>query len=243
VESAISLSQNRIAVLTGRVPGADIGGQRDALPELPPIPGTGLPGDLLVRRPDVRAARLRAEAADHRVAAAVADRLPSLRLSGSLGKQSGDITEIFTVPTVWSVLGQLIAPLVDGGRRKAEVERNEAVVDERLADYGQALLSAIVEVDSAIVQENQQILYVAQLAEQVEVAGAALQDAQARYREGLSEQGFLQVLTALQTQQRAELSLLSARRQLVSFRIQLCRALGGTWTSSLEATRPNKREN
>lgn len=243
LDARIELAQNRLAALAGKPRAGAVGSERDQLPELPPLPGTGVPGDLLVRRPDVRAAQLRAEAADHRVAQAVADRLPSLRLSGSIGKQSGDIGEIFTVPTVWSIVGQLIAPLIDGGRRKAEVERNEAVVDERLADYGQALVSAIVEVDSAIEQEKQQVVYVTGLEQQVEVANAALQDAQARYREGLSEQGFLQVLTALQTQQRAELSLLSAERQLISYRIQLYRALGGTWTAELEPTRPQRREN
>ena len=233
VEAAIEVLQFRLAVLIGQAPGPALGGTRDSLPDLPVLPGAGIPAELLDRRPDVRAARLRAEAADYDVAAAVADRLPSLRLSGSVGKQSGEIGDFFSTPTVWSLLSSIVGPLFDGGRRKAEVDRNEAVVKERLALYGHALLQAIAEVDSALVQERQQLAHIKELEQQLKVANAALDDARQRYREGLAKQGFLQVLSALQTQQRSELGLLLARRQVLSHRIQLCRALGGTWTRSL----------
>jgi len=234
VESAIAALGFRLAALLGQPPRTVVAGERDVLPDLPPLPGTGIPADLLERRPDVRAARRRVEAADHRVAAAIAERLPGLRLSGSTSLQDSNIAEIIATP-LWSIIASVTQPLFAGGRLEAEVERNRAVVEERLMQYGQVLLVAMTEVESALVQERQQIDNIAALEEQVEIAEKALREARARYREGLID--YLPVLTALQAQQGVELRLLQTRRQLLSYRIQLCRALGGTWTSRLTPPR------
>lgn len=233
LRSALSVFEHRLAVLLGEAPGGVALAAADALPEeLPAVPATGLPADLLERRPDVRAARRRVEAADYQVAVAVSARLPSLRLSGSYGFQSTDITDFLSSP-VWSIIGSVAQSIFDGGRRKAEVERSQAVVEELLMVYGQILLQAMSEVENALVREREQILYIEDLSAVVELSQATLREAQARYSQGLSD--YLPVLTALQGSQRAELTLLQARRQLISFRIQLCRALGGTWTQSLAA--------
>ncbi|WP_428267692.1 efflux transporter outer membrane subunit [Haliangium sp.] len=238
IDAALRLFEHRLAVLLGEPPGAVQIEAADALPEsLPPVPATGLPADLLERRPDLRAARRRVEAADYQVAVAVANRLPTLRLSGSYGYQSTDITQFLSSP-VWSLIASVTQSIFDGGRRKAEVERSKAVVEELLLGYGQVLLVAMTEVENALVQERQQLLYIEDLEATAELAAATLREAQARYSQGLSD--YLPVLSALQAQQRAELTLLQARRQLLSYRIQLCRALGGTWTQSLSA--PEREE-
>ncbi len=230
VESAIAALGFRLSALLGKPPRSVRLGARDTLPDLPPIPGTGIPANLLERRPDVRAARRRVEAADYRVAVAVADRLPGLRLSGSTSLQDSNIAELIATP-LWSIIASVTQPIFAGGRLEAEVERNRAVVEERLAQYGQVLIVAMTEVETALVQERQQIANIAALEEQVEIAQNALREARARYRQGLID--YLPVLTSLQALQRSELSLLQTRRQLISYRIQLCRALGGTWTSRL----------
>ncbi len=231
-DAAVRLLENKIAVLVGRAPGKVVSSERADLPSLPPLPGTGVPADLVVRRPDVRAARRRVVAADYRVAAAVADRLPGLRLSGSTGSQDSSIAGLIAAP-LWSLIGSLTAPLLDGGRRKAEVRRNKAIVKERLLLYGQSLIGAMTEVENALVQEKQQALYIVDLTTQVDLAKSALDEAQRRYQAGLTT--YLQVLTSLVTVQQAELGLLQARRQALSYRVQLCRALGGTWTAKLTA--------
>jgi NodT family efflux transporter outer membrane factor (OMF) lipoprotein len=234
VNAALTLSQNRLSILVGVPPSQLVSQDRVTLPAVPPLPTTGVPADLLDRRPDVRAARKRVESADYRVAVAVADRLPALRIQGALSQQNPDLIELIATP-LWSLLASVTAPIFDAGRRKAEVVRNEAVVKERLFDYGQALLQAMVEVENALAQQKQQQLYIAQLEEQVEIARATLDQARERYSQGIADQGFLQVLTALRTQQESEISLLVAQRQALSFYIQLCRALGGTWTGELAA--------
>jgi outer membrane protein TolC len=202
------------------------------LPELPPIPSTGLPANLLLRRPDLRAASLRVAAADHRVASAVADRLPALRLTASSGWQSFTPAEKLFDSTLWTIAGNVAAPLIDGGRRRAEVDRTKAVVDELLHEYSEAFLGAVQEVEDALVSEREQRKHLAALGDQVRFSGRALGEAQLRYVTGLSD--YLPVLAALQTLQEAERLQLTARRDLVGFRIQLYRALGGTWTNELD---------
>lgn len=232
-QSAIVVLEGRIAVLLGAsfddVVGA-AGVAPDALPEPPAVPAVGVPASLLERRPDVRAARRRVEAADHRVAVAVADRLPSLFLQGSISEAGESLADLIKSP-LYSLLGSVTAPLFDYGRRKAEVARTRAVVDERLADYGQVMVEAMVEVEVALAQERHQNDLIAELVAQEELAASTVREARSRYREGQID--YLPVLTAQQSQQQIQLSVLSARRQLLSLRVSLYRALGGTWTQEL----------
>ncbi len=237
VESREKVSAYRLAVLVGRAPGAIELGGADKLPALPALPGTGVPADLLLRRPDVRAIRRRVEAADWRVAAAVADRLPSISLSGDVSTKGLTVGDLFASP-LYSLTAGLLGPIFDGGRRKAEVARNRAVVAELMAAYGQTVLGALLEINNAIALEKGQLEHIAQLEQQIEVSEATLRETRNRYREGITD--YLPVLTAQQTLQRAEQNLLVARRQLLSYRIQLCRALGGTWTRDLERTGTKK---
>ncbi|ACY18816.1 efflux transporter outer membrane subunit [Haliangium ochraceum] len=231
LESSLGLLRNRLAVLLGQAPGSLAIEPPETLPEtLPPLPARGLPADLLERRPDVRAAQRRVEAADYQVAAAVAARLPSLRISGSYGYQAQTLGDFLSSP-VWSLVASVAQSIFDGGRRAAEVERTRAVVEEALMGYGQVLLLAMAEVENAIVQEQYQLTYIEELAEAVELADATLREARARYSQGLAD--YLPVLTALQALQRSQVSLLQAQRQLISYRIQMNRALGGTWTREL----------
>jgi len=230
VDGATKLLEYRLAVLAGKSPGQLAINPGDTFPDLPPVPTTGLPVDLLDRRPDVRAFRRRVEAADHQVAVAIAGRLPSLRLSGEAFIQSLTAGDLIATP-LWRLIASVTAPLFDGGRREAEVQRSHAVVQELLMNYAQSLLQAMAEVDSALVQERQQIAYIRDLEDVLKLATSSLTEAQARYSQGLIN--YLPVLTALQGQQQAELNVLGARRQLLSYRVQLHRALGGTWTQRL----------
>ncbi|MGD8860396.1 MAG: efflux transporter outer membrane subunit [Myxococcales bacterium] len=223
--------ENRIAVLTGKPPGRLDVAARSELPQPPALPAVGVPSELLRRRPDVRAARRRVEAADYRLAAAIADRYPSIQLTGSVSSQPSSLNEWLLTP-LWSLAGSIAAPIFDGGRRAAEVDRQHAIVSESIASYANTLLTAILEVENALAQAGQQRKHIEQLEEQLEVAELTLQQARERYANGLSD--FLTVLTVLRSQQQVELSLLAARRQLLSHRIQLCRALGGSWMAELQ---------
>ncbi|PKN56276.1 MAG: RND transporter [Deltaproteobacteria bacterium HGW-Deltaproteobacteria-14] len=232
IEARIATSQQQLAVLLGEAPSAAPEVARATLPPAPPAPPSALPADLLGRRPDVRAAQLRVVAADYRVGAAIADRYPSLALSGRIGVQAADLAD-FIDSWIWSLAASLTAPLFDGGRRSAEVDRAEAAMQDLLLGYGQVVLQALLDVDNALVSEARQRENVALQQRQLELARQSLAEAQSRYANGLTD--YLNVLTSLRTAQQSEQALLAAERQLLGYRVQLYRALGGAWTRDLKA--------
>ena len=220
----IRVLENQLDVLLGRAPTADRKQKQIQLPRLDGLPKMGLPLDLLQQRPDLRAAHARVQAADHRIASAIADRFPTLRLSASTGFLSGDLSTIFD-GLIWNVLGGLVLPLIDGGQRRAEVSRQQAILKMTLAQYKKVVITAVQEVEDALVRLQRKESELVQLQAELSVASSAFREAQNRYIQGLSS--YLPVLTALVGMQEAERSELSARRQLLSHRIQLYRALGG----------------
>jgi len=240
IESGLRVLRHQLAVLLGRPPSEDVAGESIELPQPPPLPRTGLPADVIGQRPDIRAAQMRVVAADHRIGVAIKDMLPSFSLNASTGFTSQGITDLFN-NWIFGLGAGLVAPLLDGGRRLAEVDRVTAVRQELIGAYGQVVLSALKEVEDALVQERKQMEYLRDVRTQVEVARSALAAARERYVNGLID--YLPVLTALQALQTLEQSELTAHRQALSYRIQLCRAIGGTWTDALEhPKRPDKEE-
>lgn len=225
-ESARQVLAHQLAILVGRPPAADVAGAEGALPALPALPRTGLPADLIRSRPDVCGAFERLRAADQRVAAAVADRFPRISLSAGAETTAARVRDLFD-NWVASLAANLAAPVFDGGRREAEVERTRAVASERLHAYGQAVLDALREVEDALVQERQQAEYLAILERQLDLASKATERTRQQYVGGQLD--YLRVLAALQSEQRLQRTRLQARRELVQFRIDLYRALGGGW--------------
>ena len=183
----------------------------------------------------------RVEAADRRVSAAVAARLPTITLSFTPEYQYSAATLIdssletpiasgFLDPVegfVWSVGASLNVPLFDGFAGRAGVRAQEAQVEMLIAQYTQAVLGALVEVDSALVLERQQTIQLTHLRRRLEIAQATLDAAQQRYRAGLSD--FLPVLGAIATPARPRARGRHRRAAARLDRIQLHRALGGTW--------------
>jgi NodT family efflux transporter outer membrane factor (OMF) lipoprotein len=232
-QSVLQTAEHRLAVLTGRAPGADVDIGSEQMPDMPVLPDPGVPADLIEQRPDVRAALLRLQAADQRTAAEVADMLPTLRLSANAQYQAEELANLFE-SLFYSLSAEASQSIFEGGRRRAQVDRSEAVAEEQLYSYGQTLLGAMREVRDALVLEQQQSRFIESLEKQVTAAELALSVARDRYRRGALS--YLRVLTALQSLQQAERTLLDARRQQFSHRISLCRALGGSWTRDLESS-------
>jgi NodT family efflux transporter outer membrane factor (OMF) lipoprotein len=232
VEAQEQLLRYDLAVLLGKPPASELATGEYELTTVPPLPSTGVPAELLARRPDIRAGLSRLNAADYRVASARADRLPAIRLTGGIGYSTDDIDHFFDDWFV-NLASGLTMPLFDGFRREAEVERTLAVVEERLADYRLTVLTAIREVEDALIQERKQREYIEALTQQVDDASRALREATERYQKGLND--YLPVLTALERTQALTRNLISARRELLIYRVNLYRALGGSWTQELEA--------
>jgi len=230
VEEREELLRHQLAVLLGKPPRTDLFVARTELPEPPPLPPTGLPVDLLANRPDVRAAGMRLKAADWQITEARANRLPRLSLTGRARYGEGDLDVLFD-NWLLTLAGNLAAPILDGGRRAAEVDRTRALADENLARYRDTVLTAVREVEDALTSEAKQREHITWLEKVIGTARSALEEAGVRYRNGLND--YLPVLTQLLTVQGLERDLIQRRAELLAARIRLYRALGGTWPREL----------
>jgi len=227
IAAGLASAEHTLAFLLGRYPGDIPVGEMVILPDTVDAFPEGIPSGLLARRPDVMSALLRVKASDERIAAAIADKFPAVNLLGSYGRSrtafsTGDIVGIF-----WQVVTGITQTLFDGGRKEAGVDRARAVFEERLALYHKKVLAAFREVEDALARNRTTERRIAHLQKQVEAAEAALNITRGMYREGLA--GYLQVLSAEVRLLDARGRLTAARRQLISDRISLARALGGKW--------------
>jgi NodT family efflux transporter outer membrane factor (OMF) lipoprotein len=220
--------EHQLAVLLGKAPTEAEIELPDELPGLPELPRTGVPADLVQRRPDLSAAYARLMAADRDLATAVANRFPRLSLSASVSTEENDAVDLFD-DWIRNLAASLVVPIVDGGERRAEVRRRESLKQQRLFEYGRAILESLREVEDALVLEASQIRRLDSLEEQVRLAGASLEQLRREYINGISD--YLDVLTALTDEQRLRRDLLSTRLALYEFRIALYRALAGPLTS------------
>lgn len=224
VRSRIELLEHQLAVLQGELPQAASYITGAELPELPPLPWTGLPSELLLRRPDVQRDYLASVAAERDMASAVSAQYPRISLTASLINASEN-SESFFRDWFLSLGGQLIAPLIDGGQRRAEVERTAAVASERLREYEQTTLVAFSEVEDYLALERNQIQRIERLDAQVVLAEQA--SGQLREQYLIGDANYLDVLSAIQSQQRLQRDVLSARLDLILIRIGLYMALAG----------------
>ena len=218
-----------LEALLGRYPGADLE-VRESLPAVPPPPPTGVPSELLERRPDIVAAERRVAAAFNATAQSRAARLPTVGLTGELGGASGSLSDLLDPANVaWRLGANLLAPIFDGGRRREAVEIATAEQEQALAAYGQAALNAFSELETSLDQG----VVVAQRAIDLEEAALeakkAFRIASLRYEEG--EEDLLSVLTIQQRVISTRSALSSVERLLLEQRINLSLALGGSWES------------
>lgn len=233
----IALLRHRLAVLQGRAPQEATDPPDARLVDLPPLPATGLPADLVRRRPDVRAAQLRVQAADRETAAALAARYPRLTLSGSVTTTDAGARDLFS-DWIAGLAAGLVAPLIDGGERRAEVERSRAVVRQRLAEYGEAVLTSFREVEDALAGERLQREKLDNLDQRVDLARKTYQQLRVQYLNGVVD--YLGVLDALTAEQGLVRDRLAARLELLELRIALYRALAGGFETTRETERARR---
>ena len=209
--------QNRFHVLLGQSSESASLAFRHTLPNILKLPKFGIPADLLQNRPDLRQLRRKLVAADYRVAEAVADRLPALKIGGATGFVSGDF--------ITSIFAEALATIIDWGDKKNEVEKKKAMVEENMARYSQRYLVAIEEVENSLWQERKHEQLLDALNVQLVISKATLRESRSRYVQGVSD--YLPVLTALVSFQNLEMDILQRQQELISFRLLLHRALGG----------------
>lgn len=226
-EADLAVFENRLDVLLGTMP--------DAKRRIPAtenltftqhMPAIGVPAALLFNRPDLRAAKAELIAADADIAAAIADRLPQITLDGSYVYAD---TATYTGP-VSMIMGAFVQPILDWGRRKAEVERNKALYEEKLAAYTQLYLEAVEAVENALIRETKQREFLKKLNIQKDILQKTVNASEDRYTQGIDD--YQPVISALQELRVVERALVAEQLTLVNIRIELFRAIGGPMTHS-----------
>ena len=217
---------NQLAILVGQVPQESqiIQIKTDDLPELPAPPKAGLPAALVLRRPDLQASMLRLQSADKQLATAISERYPRLNLTANLTSLSAGFSNLFE-EWIRSITAELIVPIIDGGRRQAEIARSQAVKKQRFAEFAQASLQAFSEVETALATELGQCERVDSLSRQIDLQSSAYKQLRVSFSNG--DTNFLDVLASFASMQQLERDLLLARRQKIEARIDLYRALAG----------------
>ena len=215
----------QLEVLLGRYASATVS-TPSTLPDTPPaIPG-GLPAALVSRRPDLVAAERRIAAARQRLHVTRADLYPRFSLTGSTGTATSALTDLIDGDfAIWSLLGNLLQPVFQGGRLRAGVDRAEARAAEELATYANTALQAFAEVETALAAEEFLAERERHLETSVEQSRAAESLADDRYRTGLDD--YVTVLESQRLALQAEGDLIGARRQRLENRVDLYLALGG----------------
>lgn len=239
LESAARQTIYSISILLGTEPAALMAelGPAAALPAAPPLVPTGVPSELLRRRPDIRKAEAVLHASTARIGVAEADLFPRFTISGSLGLQNSDFSSTFNrASRFWSFGPALNWRLFDLGSTRANIELKKAVREEDLLAYQQTLLTALQEVENALIASTKEEERQAALATAVSANRQAVELAQKLYAAG--EGDFLAVLDAQRSLYVTEDSLSQSRRNLVTQLVALFKALGGGWQAGEQPEAP-----
>ena len=224
-ERALDQAKRQCELILGRYPGAKITASA-SLPELPPLPAHGLPAELLERRPDLLAAKQRLLAQGFRVKEAEATLLPRISLTASAGTQSNQLSDLLDGDFgVWSLLGNLVQPIFEGGRLRANVAANEAALREALENYANRCLIAFGEVENSLSAERWLARQESSARKVLKEAEGATLLARERYTKGGS--GILELLLSERSVFDAQMRLIEVERSKLETRVDLNLALGG----------------
>ena len=228
--AAADQARRAMEVLLGRYPASRESGLR-ALPQLS-RPRTGKqPLAVIAQRPDLRAAQNRLQSALALQSSSIKAFLPSLNLTGNMGRTAQETGQVFTPEAaIWSIASSVSQSLFQGGRNLANFRLSKARYDEELSLFTQAVLKACQEVETALAADEflrQQVLALEASAQQAEQAERL---AQSQY-----ERGLIEALTLLDSRQRAfdaRTACISAQSLRLRTRVDLHLALGGAFAKS-----------
>lgn len=222
-------AEHALAVLLGRPASTFAAGPSPLLDStfMPTIPA-GLPSSLLERRPDIAAAQRAMEASNARIGVARAAMFPALTLSATGGGVGDSAANVFAWSSRSWMLGALLsAPLIDGGRNRANVARSEAALEESVATYRQSVLVAFAEVEDNLAGLRILSGQAAEIEQALVSARRAADLARKLYDAGRSS--YLDLLDAQRNLATVERSAVQLRGNRAITTVALIRALGGGW--------------
>jgi len=232
LEREIARQENFISVLLGRNPGPIARGSDIDGFLFPAVPGA-LPAALLERRPDIRQAEQQLIAANADIGVAKAAYFPDISLTGLLGLESAQLSDLFKGPSrVWSFGANVAQPIFNAGRIRAQVAQAEALQREALYTYQKAIISAFQDVENALVDQTKFGQVRTEQGRNVAALRRFRDLAELRYREGATI--YLEVANAEQSLFNAELAYVATQAQLFQSYANLYRAMGGGWIEEAE---------
>lgn len=234
-DEAIALARSQIAALIGAGPDR---GLSIARPSLAALQQPGLPAqvttDLIGRRPDIAAARARAEAAASRIKAAHADFYPAIRLGALIGLQSFGLDNLVKSGSSTGRVGPAISlPIFEGGALSGRYRSARAAYDEAVASYDRTVLTAYREVADAVTSQRSAAERLAQSRQALTDSEEAYAVARKRYEGGLST--YLNVLTSEEKLLQARRAVAALDARMFALDIALVRALGGGFSDNASA--------
>ncbi|HWR67594.1 MAG TPA: efflux transporter outer membrane subunit [Desulfomonilia bacterium] len=226
-EKLIAQQENALSVLLGRNPGPIPRGKPiDDLVQLS-VPA-GLPSDLLANRPDLRQAEEDLIAANANIGVAKALYFPSISLTGALGSASSDLSDLFTGPAgTWSYGANIAAPIFTAGGIAGQVKAAEAVQQQTLLRYQQAIQNAFREVEDALVDQKRSREQLEAQNNQVATLRQYAHIARLRFDEGYTS--YLEVLDAERSLFNAQLSYAQTQGTISLSLVNVYKAFGGGW--------------
>ena len=228
LEEQVQQQENALNLLLGENPGPVVHTDPGALTPPPQQLPTGIPSQLLERRPDIQEAEAQLKAANANIGVARAQFFPQLSISASAGIGGNTFPNIFSSNsrTIYG-LGQLAQPLFEGGKLRGQLNQTKAQKEEMVLTYQKTILGAFRDVSNALIALNKQRVY----REQQEKLVAAAQDATclARLRYEGGSTAYLEVLTTDTNLYSAQLNLATAQQGEALGLVQLYSALGGGW--------------
>ena len=238
----LGMTQHKLAVLLGRYPKTRPPRTQpeDYFKRLAPVP-PGLPSELLLRRPDIRAAEAGLMGLNARVGVAKASRFPRITLTGSFGYSSDELDTLLQHDSeLWNMAIGIVQPLFDAGKLKAGQRAAEARYEQGLAEYAKTVLIAFSEVESALLTRKEQLERRDRVLSFLSEARSTQEVAESRYERGLVD--YLTVLESQQTRFIAEENLVLVDLAILSNRVALHRSLGGGWAEPLTLSKHNSRK-
>ncbi len=242
LEASVAQAQHRLGILLGLSPGALKEQLAVSAPNLP-VPdqvAVGIPAEILRQRPDVKAAEQRIIAETARLAKARAARYPSFSLTGSIGAEliTGALSSGTSIGT-WA--GSAAQTIFDGGRIRQQINIQSAVQERAVATYESTVLTALEDVENALVsfEKNRQRLAALNTARGAAHNAASL--ARNRYSAGLTD--FQTVLDTERTVLSIEDSIATTEGDRITALIKLYKAMGGGWSSTTVTTNSQTQGN
>jgi multidrug efflux system outer membrane protein len=232
VERQIVAKENQIAQLLGRAPGPIARGAGLGRQPFPPAVPAGLPSSLLLRRPDLRRAEQDLVGANARVGIAHASLFPTLSLTGALGGQSPQLSDLLSAGRAWSIGAGLVGPLFQGGALRAQERVALAQYDQARLAYERAVNQALGEVSTSVVAIEKLAEEETGRARAVSATHEAVRLSTLRYESGFS--AYFEVLDALQQALVSETLLVVTRRDRLVALASFYKALGGGWQAEAE---------